>query len=477
MRKVTTIKSVIFQTGAFLWLVALSICAAQAQPLADVNRKFTPEQLIEDVDFYVKALEEAHVNPYANVTAEKFRVRAETIKSKIRRRGAMTQNEFWRLFTPLVGMIGDSHSIVVEPRFFIKAESDPVKYLPIFTDYIDGEIVITQSLTDEKIEKGAVITAVNGVASKELIRKLGGYRLGTSREKAHSAAGWLWVGAAELFGRPDKFTLSLKSGKKVTVQGMKLPEVMKRRQAANADRLATTFSPIELKFLDGETAYLNSNTFTYDLEKYKALIGDAFTRIKSAGVRNLIIDVRNNDGGNSALGEALIDMFNAKPYRSWASKWKRSVFYAEDLKRGNIPLPASVIEKYLAARPGETLSSGFETITPGANPLRFGGRVFILSAKETFSSGTMFLGTIKDNRLAKIIGEETNEPACMFGEMSLFWLPNTRLRVSLSVKSWIPPAGCKGMRGVVPDVVVNRRVADYVTGRDGILETALNLIK
>ena len=32
-------------------------------------------------------------------------------------------------------------------------------------------------------------------------------------------------------------------------------------------------------------------------------------------------------------------------------------------------------------------------------------------------------------------------------------------------------------RGVVPDVVVNRRVADYVTGRDGILETALNLIK
>jgi hypothetical protein len=42
--------------------------------------------------------------------------------------------------------------------------------------------------------------------------------------------------------------------------------------------------------------------------------------------------------------------------------------------------------------------------------------------------------------------------------------------VSLSVRSWIPPAGCKGMRGVVPDVVVNRNVADYVTGRDGILE-------
>jgi C-terminal processing protease CtpA/Prc len=64
-------------------------------------------------------------------------------------------------------------------------------------------------------------------------------------------------------------------------------------------------------------------------------------KIKSAGVRNLIIDVRNNDGGNSLLGEALIDMFNAKSYLNWASKWKRSVFYAEHSKRGNIPLPAS----------------------------------------------------------------------------------------------------------------------------------------
>jgi hypothetical protein len=466
-----------------LWLIALSICLAQAQPLADVNRKFTSEQLIKDVDFYVKTIEEAHVNPYAKVSAAKFRAHAESIKATIRQKGAMTQKEFWRVFAPLGASIGDSHTVVMETRFFIKAENDPTKYLPVHTSNIDGKITVTDSFADEIIEKGAIITHVNGVAAQKLIRKLSDYQSGTPREKAYRAAEWLWIGVAEVLGQPEAYILSLAGGRRVTVKGMRLPELLKRMQAARARRPKTIAadsgnSPIELKFLDQQTAYLNTLTFEYDLEKYKALLKDVFTQIKSAGVRNLIVDVRDNRGGYSALGDALIDMFNAKPYRNWASKWKRSVFYAEELKRDDTPLPASIIEKYLAVSPGETLSSGFETITPGANALRFGGRVFILSAKKTFSSGVMFLGTIKDNRLAKIIGEETNEPACMFGEMSMFWLPNTRLRVSLSVKSWIPPAGiCQGTRGVVPDVLVKKSVLNNSTEKDQILETALNLIK
>jgi C-terminal processing protease CtpA/Prc len=83
---------------------------------------------------------------------------------------------------------------------------------------------------------------------------------------------------------------------------MKLPELLKRMQAASklkttAATAASSNSPIELKFLDAETAYLNALTFEYDLEKYKLYSKMFFMQIKSAGVRNLIIDVRNNRGG------------------------------------------------------------------------------------------------------------------------------------------------------------------------------------
>ncbi|HEX8423346.1 MAG TPA: S41 family peptidase, partial [Pyrinomonadaceae bacterium] len=145
----------------------------------------------------------------------------------------------------------------------------------------------------------------------------------------------------------------------------------------------------------------------------------------------------------------------------------------EEMQRKKIPVP----DNYLALRPGEMLSGESQVVTPVDNPLRFKGRVYVLSAKETFSSGQMFLAVIKDSGLAKIIGEENNEPVCSYGEIFFFNLPHSRLRTSVSVKYFIPPAGCKDARGVLPDIPVKRRVADYVTGRDAILEATLKLIE
>lgn len=462
------------RVGACLLLTVLFAGALRAQPSFDVNQPLGPEQLIADVDFYLKTLEEAHANPYARISAKGLRARAEEIKSRIRRQGAMTQKEFWLLFTRLVGAIQDSHSNVVDPRFFIKPEDDTTKYFPIRTVYIDGKIVVKESFADEKIEKGAVIKSVNGIPSDELIRKISEHRSGVERERVESAVLWLWVGAAEIFGRPNEFTVAFADGRTVQVRGLRLPEFIQRENAARAANpsAAVKDSPLELKLLKGGVAYLNSTTFSYDLEKYRALLKDVFTQIQSAGVRKLIIDVRTNTGGNSALGDALIDMFNSKPYRHYSMRWKRSAQYVEEMKRRKIPVP----DDYLALRPGEMLSGESQVVKPGANPLRFKGRVYVLSAKETFSSGQMFLAVVKDNGLATVVGEENNEPVCSYGEIFFFNLPHSRLRTSVSVKYFIPPAGCKDARGVLPDIPVNRQVADYVTGRDAILEATLNLI-
>lgn len=481
MKKRITLKNFVFQIPMFFLLIALCPCSMRGKAPVDINRKFTPEQLIEDVNFYVKTLEETHINPFANVSAEKFRRQAESIKTRIRQQGPMTQKEFWRLFTPLVASIGDSHSFVVETRFFIKAEDDPMKYLPVRADYIDGKIFVTESFADEKIEKGSIITSINGIAAKDLLRKVRDYQFGTTREKTHKAAEWLWIGAAEVLGQPEEFKIILGGRKKVAVKGMKLPEIMKREKAAK-NSLATVSatasndnSPLELNFLDDGVAYLNARTFDYDLEKYKTILADAFTRIKSAGADKLIIDLRENGGGNSRLGNALIDMFNTKPYRTFANKWKRSVLFAETVKSDRLLYTGA--EKYIAARPGEILISGPEIINPSANPFRFSGLVYILSGERTFSSGLMFLGLVKYNGLAKIFGEETNEPACHFGEVMRFKLPHSGLRTAVSVKSWVLPSGCKGTGGVVPDMIVKRSVGDYLSGRDTILDTALKLIK
>ncbi|MDQ3712467.1 MAG: S41 family peptidase [Acidobacteriota bacterium] len=183
--------------------------------------------------------------------------------------------------------------------------------------------------------------------------------------------------------------------------------------------------------------------------------------------------MRENRGGNSALGDALTDMFNAKPYKYFSMKWKKSVQYVERMKSLDAPVP----DYYQKLSPGEVYVSEPKTVKPGANPLRFAGQVYVLGGRKTFSSGQMFLGVVKDNKLATIIGEETNEPRCYAGELHTFNLPNSRLRVSSSTRYWTPPGSCRDARGIVPDIPVTERPDDYLTEKDVILEAALDFIK
>ena len=452
-------------------LTIYHVCPAPAQTPIDIDRKFTPQQLIEDIDFYVRTMEETHINPFAHISQREWRARADDIKSRIAKQGAMTQQEFWLLFAPLVSSIQDRHTLVMEPRFFIS--NNPTKYLPVRAVYVDGKVAVTSSVADARIAKGAVVTSINGIKSEEVIRQLSRYGWGVEKERMRGAGGWLWVGVAEVFGRPESFLLTFSDGTKAEVKGLTVSEIIKREKAANVSPAKANGSPLELKFLEGNVAYLNAPTFEYDLEKYKDLLKEVFTRIEASGARNLIVDLRDNTGGNSALAHALIDMFNARPYKNYSSSWKRSHQYVEKLRDDGAEIP----DHYLALNPGEVFTSTPAIITPTANPLRFDGQVYVLSGEETFSSGQMFLGLVKDNHLAQIIGEETSTPACPPGELYMFNLPNSRLRVSSSVKYWVAPGGCKGARGIMPDVTVTRRLDHYLTGRDRVLERALSLFR
>jgi hypothetical protein len=461
-----------FSACLFLAFVVVCVCPSTAQtPAAAHQKQFAPQQLIEDVDFYVKTLEETHIDPFVHISQKEFRARADGIKSRVAKQGAMTQQEFWLLFAPLVSSVQDGHTVVVEPRFFIP--NNPTKYLPVRAAYLNGELVVQHSVADEKVAKGSVITSVNGLKGADVIRKLSLYVFGVEKERTRGAAEWLWVGAAEVLGRPETFALTFNDGTRAEVRGLTASEIISRERAANFNPTPGRDSPLELKFLEGDIAYLNSTTFSHDLEKFRGLLKDIFTRIKESGAKSLVIDVRGNTGGHSALGDALLDMFNARPYKTYTMSWKRSLQYAEMMKRDGAKIP----DHYSDLKPGGVYVSKPSTVRPPANPLRFGGRVYVLSGRRTFSSAQMFLGLIKDNKLARVVGEETDTPACFPGELYAFNLPNSRLRVTSSVKYWVPPGGCKGARGVVPDVPVTERLGDYLTGRDRILEEAIKLIK
>ena len=161
-------------------LVFLLCCTSvPAHTSGYIDGRFTPQQLIEDVDFYVKTLEETHINPFIYVTEKEWRAHVDKIKSQITEQRAMTREQFWLLLAPLVSSIQDGHTVIVEPRFLLR--NNTTKYLPIHTASVNGKVVVTSSVADVPIARGTVITSINGIDSDDVVYKLSRYAYGSEK--------------------------------------------------------------------------------------------------------------------------------------------------------------------------------------------------------------------------------------------------------------------------------------------------------
>jgi len=100
------------------------------------------------------------------------------------------------------------------------------------------------------------------------------------------------------------------------------------------------------------------------------------------------------------------------------------------------------------------------------------GRLFVLINPGTFSSGMLNANTLKLRTNAILIGEPTGGKPNSYGEIQRFTLPYSGLSVTYSTRFFSlrtddPPA-------LMPDVYVDYPWSDYEAGRDPVLETALN---
>lgn len=202
----------------------------------------------------------------------------------------------------------------------------------------------------------------------------------------------------------------------------------------------------------GKVGYIRARSFAtkgrQDLPVYKRCIDSIFALIHHDGVTRLAIDISDNDGGASAVGNMIINHIYQKPYQSYSMNWKRSDEYLAKLTSWGLS-DAS----YQKATPGEVLQNSSSQVQPEkvANP--FTGKVIVLIGPKTFSSAILFATLIQDNKIAPLAGESpVNGHPTHFGEMYSVVLPHTQLQLRFGVKEWIRPAGRSKENKLVADI-------------------------
>ncbi len=98
------------------------------------------------------------------------------------------------------------------------------------------------------------------------------------------------------------------------------------------------------------------------------------------------------------------------------------------------------------------------------------GGLFVVVGRGTFASAVLNALQFKSETKAVFVGEPTGSKPSHYGEFQEFTLPNSRLQVGYSTKYL---ASKEDTDSFLPDVPVALSSADYAAGRDPALEAIL----
>jgi len=413
-----------------------------------IAQKYSPQQLKEDLDFIQHQLFAVQANPFTELNRQQYTDVFNQIRLLLK--DSMTTRDFYRLVKPTISFISDEHAAISLPEE-MKPFGDSTLLLPVTLKKQGYNYVVDLVLgTETGVSPGSVVHKIDHNDIDGIVRVCTGYTTGfpSQREaKCDKYFGYLY-GLA--FPTAPTYTLTLADGKEVVVRGATfgtwMTYINNNNGSGNSCPQMVTYRR------SGNAGYINACSFaTHNDKEYNAVshaIDSIYSLVQKDGIKELIIDVSRNTGGNSAVGNLLIAGFCNQPYRTYQCNWRRSDEYLKTIHGWGVQNP-----QYEQLKPGEVLHYDSDTVFPQENAARFKGKVYVLIGEGTFSSAIMFATMIKDNHLAPLVGVTPPDGhPTHFGEMYSATAPHTRLGIRFGVKEWIRPAGKTTANILLPDI-------------------------
>lgn len=447
-----------------------------------VKKQLTGEEAMEDFTTILNVLREAYPSLDDVVTPEQLDAfEAETIDSL---RGGISRDSLYRHLQRLHAIVHDSH-FTLYPNEGDGRERTVL--LPrIFYGWFGDSCIVTMAKKEHADMVGRRIARIDGITA-DSARRLYALRTGGYDAQVRSVIDErLAISSTSVTNDEYDRCIEFADGETRTFKGF-------RSMGGPADFTDTFIGYLRvnkwypdsyrLRMIDDSTAYIGISTF--DLNEVQT--GEIVHYIDSiALVPNLIVDVRNNGGGDIEVLSRILSCLLDAPSRSkGAVQWvkKRGGFSSFAGCCLNYTDEVDIFSEYMPVegRTGFFSTADSQTIQPDS-AVHYRGRIYVLTNASSCSAATAFPGEIVRNHRGVVVGRETATAyhymtALKFADIRL---PNSgfQLRVPLvkviadtTTNERIPYG-----RGVLPDYPVDITFEEAYLRPDSILDYTLKLI-
>jgi C-terminal processing protease CtpA/Prc len=346
--------------------------------------------------------------------------------------------EYYRVLQKMCAQLRDGHTSVNVPNeLFLELYSRPAFQTHLVEKRVYIGKVLSESLKKSGIKPGIEILRIDGIPvhqyAKEFVAQY---------QSSSTSQGWD-VGTYELYllcGSPNKpVELELSDEKGAT---------FKRTFQRDYRRLQNFTQPIEFRVLKDNIGYVVLNTFgDRDLV---ASFDSLFPTIEKT--ESLVLDLRENTGGNSDIGYDILGYFTNRPFRIVTGKTRVYKPFSRSMGR----------KQTWEAEPAIDWQPHGKKV--------YSKPVALLIGPQTGSAAEDFCATFRAMKRGPMIGTPT---AGTTGQPLFFALPGGGKGVVCTVRTTYPDSKEFVGIGIQPDIYAPTTIDDIRAGRDSPLETAL----
>jgi hypothetical protein len=423
--------------------VLAAACIAQAAPPPPA---FTRAQLRADLVELKRALNEMPPDLYRTADRERLDGQFRDIESAIEKSPPLDRDAAWRLFATLNPLLADGHLFVgfVDWRGDVRAHLAGGRLFPF-------EVNVSPACELERNDRpksavmmpraAARILEVNGVSAADICQQMMARAHGdTPVFRADLLSRRFWFYYWKLYGAPDAYRIQFDTGSTDTLEGRKeLPELLAVEESFHR-QFALEFVADDPQDKRSSTAILRLGSFAWkDKDQLLAFTKTSFESLRRRKVRNLIIDLRDNGGGNDDQWiEGVMPYIATKPWRTASTYRKRVV--TPDPAKGEVvgAVVDGEIETWNQPQPD--------------NPRRFTGNVYVAVGPGTYSSAVVMATVIQDFGFGKVIGSGDSVRANSSGGTRRTTLTHTGLIVVAPRFVLTRPSGAQQLTPLTPDI-------------------------
>lgn len=444
---------------------------------AIARSNYTSRQLTEDLDYLKETLEKVHPGLYWYTDKVILDNEFEAIKNKLKKTN--TETEFFQLLSPLIEKIHCGHT-KLNPSFVQAEYRKLYNRLFPFDLFISGDTAIVTASYNSIMKRSRVIE-INGYGIHEVVGRI---KSGSASDGFnHTYKEFLLNNEfsslfAKYFSGKDTFDVKIQDSNG-RVGNLEIIGKIENDEGAEKINYAEFFVYDSL-----QTAMLKIPSFSSN-QDLPMFLQKSFKQIESMDIKNLIIDLRNNQGGRDEYGLLLFSYLAMKPFRYYKNISVATVdtTFLNRLYFGDIPFNSAIPDyvSYIQEENGSYFYTSHANLglhQPKENA--FKGSVYILNNGGTFSTAAEFASIAHNSDRAVFIGEETGGGYygnCSLGTPTLT-LPNSQIRITIPIAKYqlavskSVPAG----HGVVPDHQTYYYSHDILQNRDKDLELCLSII-